>query len=66
MGPEQVRAAAMYANGKEGTLSEIAFALQMGKPIFGIDTWDIAGITKVESAQEAITQIKERKFKAKS
>ncbi|MFH1245246.1 MAG: TIGR00725 family protein [Candidatus Omnitrophota bacterium] len=45
-------------DGKEGTLSEIAFALQMGKPILGIDTWDIQGIIKVKNAQEAINWIK--------
>jgi len=48
-------------NGKEGTLSEIAFALQMKKPILGINTWEIPGVIKVNSAQEAIGWIKRRK-----
>lgn len=48
-------------NGKEGTLSEIAFALQMKKPILGIDTWDIPGVIKVKDAKEAIKWIKENK-----
>ena len=47
-------------DGKEGTLSEIAFALQMKKPILGIKTWDIPGIIKVKDAQEAIARIKQR------
>lgn len=47
-------------DGKEGTLSEIAFALQMKKPILGINTWDIPGIIKVKDAQEAISWIKQR------
>ena len=41
-------------DGKEGTLSEIAFALQMKKPIVGILTWDIPGVTKAKDAQEAV------------
>ena len=48
-------------DGKEGTLSEIAFALQMKKPILGINTWDIPGVIKVNSAQEAIGWINRRK-----
>ncbi|MFC1632323.1 TIGR00725 family protein [Candidatus Omnitrophota bacterium] len=48
-------------NGKEGTLSEIAFALQMKKPILGIDTWEIPGIIKVKNPQAAIEWIKKRK-----
>ena len=48
-------------DGKEGTLSEIAFALQMKKPILGIDTWNIEGIIKVKDAQEAIDWIKRSK-----
>ncbi len=47
-------------DGKEGTLSEIAFALQMQKPILGIKTWDIPGVIQVKDAQEAITWIKHR------
>jgi uncharacterized protein (TIGR00725 family) len=48
-------------DGKEGTLSEIAFALQMDKPIVGIDTWDIPGVEKAKSAEEAIAWIKKWK-----
>ncbi|MBN2097148.1 MAG: TIGR00725 family protein [Candidatus Omnitrophica bacterium] len=47
-------------DGKEGTLSEIAFALQMNKPIAGIDTWDIPGVIKLKNAREAIEWIKNR------
>lgn len=47
-------------DGQEGTLSEIAFALQMSKPILGINTWDIPGVVKVNDAQEAIAWIKKR------
>ncbi len=48
-------------DGKEGTLSEIAFALQMKKPILGINTWDLPGIIQVKDAQEAIAWIKKRR-----
>jgi hypothetical protein len=48
-------------DGKEGTLSEIAFALQMKKPILGIQTWDIPGIMKVKDAQGAIDWINKHK-----
>ena len=45
-------------DGKYGTLSEIAFALNEGKKVYGIDTWDIKGIVKVKNPQEAIKRIK--------
>lgn len=45
-------------DGKYGTLSEIAFALNEGKRVYGIDTWDIKGIIKVKTPQEAIKRIK--------
>jgi hypothetical protein len=46
--------------GAYGTLSEIAFALQMGKPVAGIKTWDIKGIVSVENAVEAVERVFER------
>jgi uncharacterized protein (TIGR00725 family) len=42
--------------GEYGTLSEIAFALQMGKPVIGIRTWDIKGVIKAENAEEAVNR----------
>jgi hypothetical protein len=45
-------------NGKFGTLSEIAFALCEGKPVLGIETWNIKGIIKVKNPQEAIRVVK--------
>ena len=44
--------------GNEGTLSEIAFALQMKKPLIGINTWDIPGIVKAKDAREAVEKTK--------
>lgn len=40
--------------GEYGTLSEIAFSLQMGKPVIGIRSWDIRGIVHAENARDAV------------
>ena len=45
--------------GEYGTLSEIAFALNMKKPVIGIGAWDIPGVRQVRTAQEAIEAVKE-------
>jgi len=44
-------------SGRFGTLSEIGFALQSGKPVFGLGTWDIDGVIACASAQEAVDKI---------
>ena len=42
--------------GKFGTLSEIAFALKLGKPVVGLSTWNVSGeITKARDAQDAVS-----------
>ncbi|MEA3475806.1 MAG: TIGR00725 family protein [Candidatus Cloacimonadota bacterium] len=43
---------AIAINGKYGTLSEIAYCLNFGKTVLGIDTFQIEGITKIESIDE--------------
>jgi uncharacterized protein (TIGR00725 family) len=43
--------------GEYGTLSEIALALQMGKPVVGIKTWEIKGVILAENACEAVDKI---------
>ncbi|MFH1768336.1 MAG: TIGR00725 family protein [Candidatus Omnitrophota bacterium] len=45
-------------DGRYGTLSEIAFALNEDVPVYGINTWDIKGVKKVQTPQQAIWQIK--------
>jgi len=45
--------------GEEGTLSEIAFALQFGIPVICLNSWDIPGAIKVKSVEEAIDRVKE-------
>jgi uncharacterized protein (TIGR00725 family) len=51
--------ALVAVGGEYGTLSEIAFALQMGKPVAGIKTWDIKGVLGVENAEEAVNKVLE-------
>ena len=43
--------------GEYGTLSEISFALQMGKPVAGIRTWDVKGIMSAADAAEAVNKV---------
>lgn len=40
--------------GREGTLSEIAFALKLMIPLIGIETWGIKGVIKAKDAQGAV------------
>jgi uncharacterized protein (TIGR00725 family) len=51
--------ALIAVGGEYGTLSEIAFALQMGKPVAGIKTWDIKGVVSAENAEEAVNKVLE-------
>ncbi len=48
--------AAIAVAGEFGTLSEIAFALKLGIPVFGLNTWQLARNGKLEAIiQEART-----------
>lgn len=49
--------ALIAVGGEYGTLSEIAFALQLGRPVAGIRTWDIKGVVPAENAQDAVNKI---------
>lgn len=49
--------AIMAIGGEYGTLSEIAFGLKSGKPVVGINTWDIEGVIKAVSAEEAVDKV---------
>jgi len=42
-------------NGAYGTLSEIVYALQFGRPVLAIGEWDLPGVTHVTSVTEAVT-----------
>ncbi len=43
--------------GKEGTLSEIGFALSEKKPIIGLNTWNIPGVIQAKSVEDARKKI---------
>ncbi|UCC39157.1 MAG: TIGR00725 family protein [Candidatus Aminicenantes bacterium] len=43
-------------DGQYGTLTEIAYGCIYGKKIIGIGTWDIEGVVKTETAEEAVEQ----------
>jgi uncharacterized protein (TIGR00725 family) len=42
-------------DGEYGTLSELAFALKMNKPVIGLKTWDIPGIIEAGTPMEAVS-----------
>jgi uncharacterized protein (TIGR00725 family) len=53
--------AVIAVGGGWGTLSEIAFALRLGVPVFGLSTWEVGmggepveGIVSVETPAEAV------------
>jgi predicted Rossmann-fold nucleotide-binding protein len=45
--------------GEYGTLSEIAYCLQFGRPIISLNSWDIPGVIKVKTVDEAIQKVKQ-------
>jgi len=45
--------------GEAGTLSEIAYCLQFGIPVISLRSWDIPGVIKAESVEEAVAKVKE-------
>ncbi len=51
-----VRAADLLiaVDGEYGTLSEIAFALKLKKPVIGLITWEIPGVIRVATPEEAV------------
>ncbi len=43
--------------GEYGTLSEIAIALKLGKPVIGINTWgNVEGVVKADNAKDAVAK----------
>jgi len=45
--------------GEAGTLSEIAYCLQFGIPVISLKSWDIPGVIKAKTIDEAIDKVKE-------
>lgn len=48
--------AVVAIGGEYGTLSEIALALKMGRPVVGLGTWEITGVVRATGADEAAGQ----------
>jgi uncharacterized protein (TIGR00725 family) len=53
--------AVIAVGGEFGTLSEVAFALKLGRPVIGLGTWELAkegrplqAIVRAKSAEEAV------------
>ena len=49
--------AVVAVGGGHGTLSEVALALKLGRPVLGLGTWDVHGIEHVGTPSEAIERI---------
>jgi len=46
--------------GEAGTLSEIAYCLQFGIPVVSLGSWDIKGVIKAGTVDEAVEVVKKR------
>lgn len=49
--------AVIAIDGATGTLSEIAHALDLGRPVAGLATYDIAGVEAVETPGRAVSYV---------
>jgi len=49
---------AIAISGQYGTMSEIAYALQLDKPVIGYKTWDINPVIQAESPEDVIFKLK--------
>lgn len=50
---------AIAISGNHGTLSEIAYALQLKVPVIGYKTWDIPGVVSVKNIAELVSKVKD-------
>lgn len=51
--------AAIAIGGSTGTLSEIALALDYGRPVAGIETWSVEGVEHADSPEEAVRYVED-------
>jgi uncharacterized protein (TIGR00725 family) len=49
--------ALIAVGGGHGTLSEVALALKLGRPVVGLGTWNVHGIEHVRTPSDAIDRI---------
>ena len=52
--------AVVAVGGAYGTLSEVALALRAGVPVIGLQTWEIDGVERAASADDAAARAIER------
>ena len=50
--------AAIAISGKYGTMSEIAYAFQLSKPVIGFKTWDIDKIDHANTPEDVLIKLK--------
>ena len=50
--------AAIAISGQYGTLSEIAYAFQLKKPVIGYKTWDIDSVVRADSPLDVVIKLK--------
>ena len=48
--------AAIAIDGQYGTLSEIAYCLEMGVNVIGLSTWNIEGVIEADSPEDAVAK----------
>jgi uncharacterized protein (TIGR00725 family) len=49
--------AIVAVGGGHGTLSEVALALKLGRPVVGLGTWEVHGVDHVSTPAEALARI---------
>lgn len=49
--------ALVAVGGAYGTLSEVALALKLGRPVVGVGTWEVHGIEHASTPEEALDRI---------
>ena len=49
--------AVVAIGGGHGTLSEIALALKLGRPVVGLGTWEVHGVDHVSTPEAALALI---------
>ena len=49
--------AAIAISGQYGTLSEIAYAFQLKKPVIGYKTWDIDPVIQANTPEEVVSKL---------
>jgi uncharacterized protein (TIGR00725 family) len=48
--------AVVAVGGGAGTLSELGFALKLGRPVVGLGTWEVAGVPRAADPADAVAR----------